>query len=119
MMLSLIAAALAASAPAPLGTDFAPGGEAYGATWNWNGRRPVHARPGRKMRHLDRYMIREAQLERRAEDWQAIAPAAARMEDARGRCDRRLAEALESGDQQALAEARDFCKPHPYGPLLR
>ena len=126
-MKSILAAAAATALFAtPAAADWAPGHSAA-AAGGWH---PGPAIPppsvlegygkGRKgLRRYARAQIREAEYRRWQENERALRPAVAAMEDSRGRCDRRLKSALESGDQEEISEARAYCSPKAYGPQLR
>ena len=122
----LAAAAVAALFTTAAAADWAPGHSAAAAGgWHADTAFPppsVLERYGKGRKGMRRYVraqIREAEYRRWQEDERALRPAVAAMEDARGRCDRRLKSALESGDQEEISEARAYCSPKAYGPQLR
>jgi hypothetical protein len=128
----LAAAAAAAFVAAPASADWAPGrsGAApmdWGATPAWHGEDAFPTTPpiqrfgkGYKgVRRFGRSLVREAEFRRWREDAIVLRPAAARLEDSRGRCDRLLKDALERGDQAEIEEKREYCRPKAYGPHTR
>ena len=121
----LAAAALAALSASPAAADWAPGHAAASGGWHPDTAFPStppierYGKGGKGLRRYARAQIREAEFRRWQENERAFRPAIAALEDSRGRCDRRLKAALDSGDQEEIGEARDFCKPKAYGPQLR
>jgi hypothetical protein len=125
MKLALSFATAAAFLSAPALADFAPGRTAAAPGWtpDYNfPSTPAIQRYGKGQKGLRRYargLVREAEYRRWQQDAIAFRPAAARMEDARGRCDSLLKAALESGDQAEIESTRERCKPRTYGPYAR
>jgi hypothetical protein len=129
----VVAATSALFLAVPASADWAPGRSGAAAGWQGSagpGWIPDDAFPstppiqrfgkGHKgVRRFGRSLIREAEYRRWQQDATALRPAAVRLEDSRGRCDRLLKEALQRGDQDEIAEKTDFCRPRAYGPQLR
>ena len=124
-MKSFLAAALAFSLATPAAADWAPGRSAAAPQWHPDTGFPSTPAiqrygKGRKgMLRFGRGLSRDAEFRRAQDASIAFRPAVMRMEDSRGKCDSRLKAALDSGDQAALEEARDYCKPKAYGPQFR
>jgi hypothetical protein len=120
-----IAAASAALIATPASADWAAGRS--GAAPGWTSDRAFPSTPpiqrygkGQKgLRRFGKGLVREAESRRWQEDKLALRSAAARMEDSRGRCDRLLKAALDSGDRAEIEEKTEYCRPKAYGPQPR
>jgi hypothetical protein len=124
-MKSLLAAAIALAAATPAAADWSPGRAPASRGWYPDTAFPStppiqrYGKGNKGVRRFGYGLARDAEFKRFQQDAIAIRPAAAGMEDSRGRCDRRLKAALDSGDQAELEAAREYCKPKAYGPQLR
>ena len=125
MKARMLAAAAALILSTPASADFAAGrsGAGYGQPGHWSSdhRSPLErfGKGVKGARRYSRFKMRELDLQRYEADLKALRPAAARMEDSRGRCDHVLRAALDSGRAAEIQDARERCKPRLYGPYLK